>query len=182
MEWNNRIVSSDVKPASWFLANPSNWRIHPQFQQEALLAVLDKIGWIQDVIVNLRTSEQWHQNDRYIETLVDGHARVSLALSKGDDTPVPVKYVDLTPDEEAIILALLDPISSWAATDGQQLEALMRTIQDSSEKINQALAALAAENNIDFSVPGTPPSDPPARGAHEITCPYCGMSFTPEKS
>lgn len=181
--WTNRIVGADVKPASWFLANEKNFRIHPLFQQESLLAVLEKVGWIQDVIVNLRTSEQWHRNDRNIETLVDGHARVALALSHGEDTPVPVKYVDLTPDEENIMLALFDPISAWAATDPQQLEAVLRSIQESTDKINQALAALATENDIDFSVPGaTPPSDPPkGGGSHDITCPYCQMTFTPEK-
>jgi hypothetical protein len=53
------------------LANPRNWRIHPKAQQEALAAVLDQVGWVQDIIVNQRTGH-----------VVDGHARIALAISK----------------------------------------------------------------------------------------------------
>ena len=45
--------------------------------------------------------------------VVDGHARVALALSRGEAT-VPVLYVDLEPEEEALVLATLDPISAMA--------------------------------------------------------------------
>jgi hypothetical protein len=31
--WRNRIVGSGELPASEFLANPGNWRIHPKPQQ-----------------------------------------------------------------------------------------------------------------------------------------------------
>jgi hypothetical protein len=27
------------------LANPHNWRIHPQYQQDALRGILDEVGW-----------------------------------------------------------------------------------------------------------------------------------------
>jgi hypothetical protein len=27
------------------LANPCNWRIHPQYQQDALRGILDEVGW-----------------------------------------------------------------------------------------------------------------------------------------
>ena len=40
-DWNNRIVGYDNKPASWFLANEANWRIHPKNQQESLGGILD---------------------------------------------------------------------------------------------------------------------------------------------
>jgi hypothetical protein len=29
LSWRNRIVGSGVKPASEFMANPDNWRVHP---------------------------------------------------------------------------------------------------------------------------------------------------------
>ena len=44
------------------LANPRNWRIHPHEQEKALETVLDKVGWVQRVIVNQRTG-----------FVVDGH-------------------------------------------------------------------------------------------------------------
>ena len=78
-------------PASEFLANPLNWRIHPQFQQEAMTGALNEIGWIDEVTVNTRTGR-----------IVDGHLRVTLALRAGDNTPVPYKEVDLSEEEEAL--------------------------------------------------------------------------------
>jgi len=60
------------------LANPANWRIHPKAQQDALAGALDAVGWVQQVLVN-----------RPSGFVVDGHARVALALSRGEAT-VPV--------------------------------------------------------------------------------------------
>jgi len=123
-DWQNRIVGHDTKPASWFLANEANWRIHPKNQQDSLGGVLDEVGWVQDVIVNKRTSEEWGA-DQNIETLVDGHLRITLALRNGDETPVPVKYVDLSPDEESLVLLTLDPLGAMAASDKAKLDELM---------------------------------------------------------
>src|SRR3972149_2850929 len=86
--WRSRIVGTGEEPPESLLANPRNWRTHPKAQQDALAGVLDEVGWVQDVIVNRRTG--------YI---VDGHLRVSLAISRAEPT-IPVKYVDLSPDEE----------------------------------------------------------------------------------
>jgi hypothetical protein len=62
------------------LANPANWRIHPQAQQDALAGALDQVGWVQQVLVNQRSG-----------FVVDGHARVALALSRGEAS-VPVHH------------------------------------------------------------------------------------------
>ena len=96
------------------LANPKNWRIHPKAQQDALAGVLAEVGWVQDIIVNKRTG-----------FVVDGHARVALAISAGER--VPVVYVDLSENEEALILATLDPLSAMAVTDEDLLAGLGRT-------------------------------------------------------
>ena len=78
-KWKNRIISSGTEAPDQLLANPLNWRVHPQDQQTALMDVLGEIGWVQEVIVNQRTGH-----------LVDGHLRVVLAL-RNDETEVPVK-------------------------------------------------------------------------------------------
>jgi hypothetical protein len=114
--WRNRIVGSGIEPAGSFLANDKNWRVHPKPQQDALGGVLSEVGWVQQVIVNKRTSEQWGK-DQNVETLVDGHLRVTLALRAGEETEVPVLYVDLTPEEEDEVLATLDPIAALAVPD-----------------------------------------------------------------
>src|SRR5438309_1172713 len=97
MQWKVRIIGHGMEPPDQLLANPLNWRIHAKFQQDALAGVLDQVGWVQEVIVNQRTGH-----------LVDGHLRVTLALRRGE-VSIPVKYVDLSEQEEALVLATLDP-------------------------------------------------------------------------
>lgn len=147
--WKNRIVGYGVVPASSFLANEGNWRIHPRNQQEGMKGALDTVGWVQDVIVNKRTSEEWGA-DRGVETLVDGHLRVTLALREGDDTPVPVKYVDLTPAEEAQVLASLDPLAAMAATDKAKLDELMRQVQSDDERVQAMMAEIAEKEGLEY--------------------------------
>lgn len=123
--FGKRIIRTADVPAGQLLANEKNFRIHPKAQRQALGAVLNEIGFVQHVIVNLRTSEEWGV-DAGVETLVDGHARVEEALGRGEDTPVPVVYVDLTPAEERRVLATFDALGSMAAIDGDKLDELLR--------------------------------------------------------
>jgi DNA modification methylase len=126
--WRSRIVGHDSVPPFELTANPRNWRKHPKAQQQALADVLDRVGWVQDVIVNKRTG-----------LLVDGHARLELALRRGEES-VPVVYVDLEPDEEALVLATLDPLSAMAEADDEALRALMADVV-----ADGALAGMLAE-------------------------------------
>jgi hypothetical protein len=125
--WENRIVGYGEENPEQLLANPKNFRRHPKHQQEALGGALDTLGWIQDVLVNQTTGH-----------VIDGHLRVELAMRHNQPT-VPVKYVQLTPEEEDLALATLDPISALAITDKKQLEELLADIGDVS---NEGLAAL----------------------------------------
>mgnify|MGYP006876735290 CR=1 FL=1 len=56
--FKNRIVGHGIKPASQFMANPLNWRQHPPEQRSLLNSVLKEIGWVQDVVENVRTGNQ----------------------------------------------------------------------------------------------------------------------------
>jgi hypothetical protein len=111
--WQNRIVGHGEEAPDQLLANPKNWRIHPASQQEGLAALLDRVGWVQSVVVNKRTG-----------FLVDGHLRVTLAMRR-DEPTIPVVYVDLTEAEEDLVLATIDPISALAGTDQDSLRALL---------------------------------------------------------
>ncbi|MEX1171684.1 MAG: hypothetical protein WEG56_03620, partial [Chloroflexota bacterium] len=111
--WRNRIVGSGDEAPDQLLANPANWRIHPKAQQAALAGALDTVGWVQQVMVNRRTG-----------FVVDGHARVALAISRNEPS-VPVLYVDLDPEEEALVLATLDPIGAMAQRDTAKLDELL---------------------------------------------------------
>lgn len=110
--WKNRIVGHGKEKPDQLLANPSNWRIHGEDQLNELEKVLEKVGWVQQVVVNQRTQH-----------VVDGHARVALALRR-DEEEVPVLYIDVPPSEEQLILAVLDPLSAMAGRDEDKLEEL----------------------------------------------------------
>lgn len=130
-KWRNRIVGHGEEDPEQLLANPRNWRIHPKAQQDALNGVLSTVGWVQDVIVNQRTG-----------FVVDGHARVAMAITAGER--VPVVYVDLSEEDEALILATFDPISAMAAKDSEIFDDLVKGMDESFRALVAATEAQRA--------------------------------------
>jgi DNA modification methylase len=173
MAWESRIVGhGDAAPAD-LVGNPRNWRTHPKAQRDALAGVLDQVGWVQDVIVNKRTGY-----------LVDGHARVAVAAQRGEAS-VPVVYVDLSEDEELLILATLDPLAAMAEADTEVLADLLASVTSEDAALTSMLDALAKAEGIDTAVEGLtdpddvpePPDEPYVQrgdlyqlGAHRILC------------
>lgn len=135
--WKNRIVrTSNISPEK-LTANPKNWRSHPKHQREALKAVLDEVGWVQQVIVNKTTG-----------LIIDGHLRVAMAIER-NEKKIPVNYVELNEEEEALILATIDPIAAMANIDSENLNNLLQELDIENEEINQMLNKLAKEAGID---------------------------------
>ena len=127
--WRNRIVGSGDEEPEQLLANPLNYRIHPKEQQDALSHVMDTVGWVDRVIVNRTTS-----------TVIDGHLRVALAISRGEPT-VPVEYVELTEDEEALVLATFDWITGQAGIDREKLKDILGQIDvGAMDGVNKEIA------------------------------------------
>ena len=141
-QWQNRIVEAGVEDPNQLLANPFNLRIHPKAQQDALAGVLDAVGFVDRVIVNRRTGH-----------VVDGHLRVALAISKGQKT-IPVDYVDLTEDEERVVLASHDWISQMGAYDLGQVETLIDMIENDNARVQQILDDMRAEIEIPVHTSG----------------------------
>lgn len=139
--WGVRIVGHSRQKAGEFLANPANWRTHGLAQEAQLTSVLNDVGFVQSVIVNKRTDAAWGR-DRNVETLVDGHLRVKAALARGEDTEVPVSFVDLTPDEERLVLLTLDPIGTMAGRDDELLQGLRTQVEVEWPEIDLDLDAL----------------------------------------
>jgi len=131
--WQNRIIGHGEESPHQLLANPKNWRIHPDYQKDALAGVLRQVGWVQEVIINKRTG-----------FVVDGHLRIALAIKDKQPT-VPVKYVDLTPEEEALILASLDPIANLADMNSTALGALLAEIQTDEPGLQALFDDMAQE-------------------------------------
>lgn len=134
--WRNRIVGHGEESPEQLLANPKNWRIHPKSQQDALAGVLREVGWVQEIVVNRRTG-----------FVVDGHLRAAMAIGERQPS-VPVKYVDLDEAEEALILATLDPLASLAATDAEQLAALLGEVSTGEAALQQMLSDLAERSGV----------------------------------
>jgi len=127
-----RIVEvGEVDPRS-LTANPRNWRAHPPEQMAALEEALDAVGWVAEVLVN-RTSGR----------IVNGHARVELALARGWPT-VPVSWCELTEEEEALALATFDALTAAAVPDREMLRALVAEAPASSPALAAMLAGMCA--------------------------------------
>lgn len=129
--WQNRIVRTGEKPAREFNFHPDNWRGHPQSQRDALNAILSQVGWVQGVIVNGHTG-----------FILDGHARVEEALELDENTPVPFVEVDLSVEEERLILLLLDPIGSMAQTNAEAFLNLSQSLEIDSAALLDAVAGI----------------------------------------
>ena len=123
-----RIVESKWVPITEIKKHPNNWRVHPKYQMEIMDGVLDQLGWTERLMVNVNTGR-----------LINGHMRYELAIKKGE-TEVPVDFVDLSEEEEAMALATHDPIASMAVTDRQKHEQLLDNIVDESEKLDRLLS------------------------------------------
>jgi len=132
----NRIVGSGEEQLDQIMFNPRNWRIHPLSQQDALKGVLEEVGWVQQVIINKRTGN-----------LIDGHLRCQLAAREGQKT-IPVVYVDVSEDEEALVLATLDPIAAMAATDKVKLDELFQNINSDNENVQKMISEIAEKEGL----------------------------------
>lgn len=128
--WQNRIVGeAEVDPAT-LVPHPLNARRHPLPQVSALNGVLSEVGFVQRIIVNQRTGH-----------ILDGHLRAEMAVGRHEPT-VPVVYVDLSEDEERLILSVFDPISAMAESDRETLDALLASVT-ADGALGELLAAMA---------------------------------------
>ena len=116
--WINSIVESGTVDPTTLTPNPLNWRMHPQYQIDALEGLLNSVGWVNRILVNKRTGN-----------MVDGHARVETAIAQGEQS-VPVDYIDVSEDAEQLILATFDPLSSMAYADAAMLADLIEACAD----------------------------------------------------
>lgn len=167
--WENRIVGYGEEPPESLLAHPMNPKIHPKMQQDALAGALTELGWIAPVIVNRVTAH-----------VLDGHARIGLAISRGEPT-VPIAYVEISPEQEALALATYDPIGALAATDREQLAALLHEVSTGDAALQSMLDSLAQDAGI---VPPSAVAPPDAFAEYgddietQYECPSCHYEWS----
>jgi hypothetical protein len=134
--WPNRTIGTSDENPEDLLANPFNWKIHAKYQQDAVEGSLDTLGWVDRVRVNQRTGH-----------ILNGHLRVTLALRHNEQT-VPVEWVDLTEEEEALALVSLDPLGALAGTDSEKLDDLLGDLKSTGTALDQMLEDLAVKEGI----------------------------------
>ena len=107
------------------------------------------MGWVSDVIVNRRTGH-----------IVDGHPRVELGVAR-EKGSVPVAWVELSEDEEQLVLATLDPIGAMAEAESDVLRSLLAEVETEDAAIRELLADLARANEARPTLLGDPDEAPP---------------------
>lgn len=130
-QWRTRITRTGSIDPRELVANPANWRQHPRHQHDALSDLLGQVGWVQGVVVNETSGH-----------MVDGHLRAELAVA-AEAEAIPVVWVELTEDEERLVLASLDPLGDLAVADADSLAALLLTLDASGEALQGLLEDLA---------------------------------------
>jgi len=131
MDIRSRIIGHGSEDPKELIAHPRNWRRHPKIQVDAMRETLNRVGWVQNIIVNTTTG-----------TMLDGHMRVEIA-AEDNLAEIPVTYIEVTEDEETLILATFDPLGDLALKDEDMLEGLMESIQDDHRSLLEDVGVLA---------------------------------------
>jgi len=111
--------------------NPRNWRLHPYAQEMALRDAKQEVGWAGALLYNERTKR-----------LIDGHLRKKIVKKR---ERIPVLVGSWSEEDEAKILATLDPIGMMAQIDKNALEALLGSVRFESSAITDLLATIAGD-------------------------------------
>ncbi len=147
-----RVRASELRP------NPRNWRTHPERQRDALRGVLAEIGYADALLAR-------ELPDGSLE-LVDGHLRAETT----PDLEVPVLVLDLSEQEAAKLLVLLDPLAGLAETDSDVLARLLADVETDNDAVRRLLDGLGAEPNLPFQdIPGdNEAGDVPVPEAYQV--------------
>ncbi len=157
--WRNRVTGSGTLKVAEARIHPDQWRTHPAAQQAALAEVLEEVGWVQNCVVSERTGY-----------LLDGVCRLTLAERRGE-SEVPCIFVDVSEEEERLILASLDPIGAMASADGAKLQELLSCIQSEDEQMRALVEAIARQERIELPVTAglVDPDDVPELPAESVS-------------
>lgn len=115
--WRNRIVGHREVDPQELQRHPLNWRTHPEAQAAGLRATLERVGVVQDVIVSKATGR-----------ILDGHLRVDAAIATGQNS-IPIVEVDVTEEEERLVLATFDALGGMAEVNAEALQGLLGQVE-----------------------------------------------------
>lgn len=145
-----RVRAGDLRP------NPRNWRTHSKRQQDALRGVLAEIGYADALLAR-------ELEDGSLE-LIDGHLRAETT----PDALVPVLVLDVSAEEAAKLLAVLDPLASLAGRNEDALRDLLLDVETAHPGLQTLLDELAGGSG---GAEDTAEADGEADGAPEPPLP-----------
>ena len=131
LQWNSRIIGEpELVSVDDLTEQESNVVNHTAPQLAAIRKLLDQVAIVSPIRVNKNTMN-----------VVDGHMRLAFAREEGEEE-ILVSYLDLTIEEEAVILAALDPIGERSRWNYDNLAELAEFQSDAEENRKQVLAKL----------------------------------------
>tara|TARA_B100000945_G_scaffold292812_1_gene268300 strand:+ start:291 stop:899 length:609 start_codon:yes stop_codon:yes gene_type:complete len=136
MTVRDRIKRFERVKASDLLANPNNWREHPEAQANALAAILEDVG-IAGALIARETPEGLE--------LIDGHLRADSS----PEVEWPVLVLDVDQAEADLLLASYDPLAEMAGTNEQMLTELLNSVKIRNEHLAGLLEAKSDSFDID---------------------------------
>jgi hypothetical protein len=131
-----RIRELRFVPAGELVANPRNWRTHPDEQRTALRAALEEIGWAGTVLCRELPAGALE--------IIDGHLRADIDPAE----IVPCLVTDLSGAEADKLLAVFDPIGDLAGADPAKLRELLDAVHFDSQDLTNLVAELAEEHGV----------------------------------
>jgi len=114
-----RVKAGSLQP------HPLNWRTHPAAQATALRAAIERLGFIDALIVRETTGGDLQ--------IIDGHLRAGLE----PEELVPVLVVDLDEAEAREAIATLDPLAGMAEQDSAILAQLFKILETDEAAVHK---------------------------------------------
>jgi DNA modification methylase len=165
-------ISSFVRvKASELGASSSNFRKHPKIQRDALVGVLEEIGYASALVARRGQDGEL--------VLIDGHLRADL----DPDQQVPVLVLDVSEAEADKLIASMDPIAAMARSDPAALLSLLERVDSASEGLADLFESLRRSGESDLAklikdpdeIPEVPeprakPGDLFVLGSHRLIC------------
>ena len=141
--WRDQVIRTEWVDPTQLLAHELNPNIHPMPQARAVEGSIEELGWIRHVVVNEATGK-----------VLDGHLRVSIAITRG--ALVPVDYVNLDEQSELLALALLDTTGDMRGRDREILADLASSLPDINDVLDKVIQTATSR----FDRVTEPPEDP----------------------
>lgn len=126
----SRIVGHGKVDPKTIKKHAANWREHPPAQKESLANILNIVGYVDDVIINKTTGN-----------LLDGHLRVDDAIEH-KVAKIDVKYVEVSEEEELVILQTFDAIGMMARTNQSKLDELTSANESLLGEVKEQVAEM----------------------------------------